>query len=127
GSCKLGQPPSAALEYCAPGVKQSDVLAIVRLIAVIQQLAVNGIVNLPNAASASELDPARDYVQALNIQSVLAVPLMDAGEQAGLLILEQCEPRQWRQADIDGVKTICRQMGLAGSEGGLGTVVKNPA
>jgi len=127
GLCTLGKPPSAALEYCAPGVKQSDVLAIVRLIAVIQQLAVNGIVNLPNAASASELDPAREYVKALNIQSVLAVPLMDAGEQAGLLILEQCEPRQWRQTDIVVLKTIAEQMVLAVSNARLRTLMKTLA
>src|SRR5215813_11882655 len=127
GLCTLGKPPSAALEYCAPGVKQSDVLAIVRLIAVIQQLAVNGIVNLPNAASASELDPAREYVKALNIQSVLAVPLMDAGEQAGLLILEQCEPRQWRQTDIVVLKTIAEQMVLAVSNARLRSLMKTLA
>ena len=32
GLCTIGKPPSAALEYCAPGVKQSDVMAIVKLI-----------------------------------------------------------------------------------------------
>src|SRR5262249_17075880 len=32
GLCTVGKPPSAALEYCAPGVKQSDVMAIVKLI-----------------------------------------------------------------------------------------------
>src|SRR5262249_17179354 len=30
GLCTVGKPPSAALEYCAPGVKQSDVMAIVK-------------------------------------------------------------------------------------------------
>jgi len=127
GLCPLGKPPSAALEYCAPGVKQSDVLAIVRLIAVIQQLAVNGTVNLPGAASATELDPAREYVQALNIQSVLAVPLMDAGDQAGLLILEQCEPREWRQTDVVVLKTIAEQMVLAVSNARLRTLMKTLA
>ncbi|HKD13806.1 MAG TPA: tetratricopeptide repeat protein [Candidatus Angelobacter sp.] len=127
GLCTLGKPPSAALEYCAPGVKQSDVLAIVRLIAVIQQLAVNGTVNLPNAASATELDPTREYVQALNIQSVLAVPLMDAGDQAGLLILEQCEPREWQQTDVVVLKTIAEQMVLAVSNARLRTLMKTLA
>jgi len=127
GLCTLGKPPSAALEYCAPGVQQSDVLAIVRLIAVIQQLAVNGTVNLSKAASATELDPAHEYVQALNIQSVLAVPLMDAGDQAGLLILEQCEPREWRQTDVVVLKTIAEQMVLAVSNARLRTLMKTLA
>jgi len=35
GLCSPGKPPSAALEYCAPGVAQSDVPSIVKLIAVL--------------------------------------------------------------------------------------------
>ena len=125
GLCTLGKPPSAALEYCAPGVKQSDVIAIVRLIGVIQQLATNGVVNLHG--SAQELDPAREHIQALHIESLLAVPLLDAGEQAGLLILEQCEPRQWRQTDVVVLRTIAEQMVLAVSNARLRTLMKTLA
>ncbi|HEY6349626.1 MAG TPA: tetratricopeptide repeat protein [Candidatus Angelobacter sp.] len=125
GLCTLGKPPSAALEYCAPGVKQSDVIAIVRLIALIQQLATSGVVNLDG--SARELDAAREHIQALNIQSLLAVPLIDGGEQAGLLILEQCEPRPWRQNDIVVLKTIAEQMVLAVSNARLRTLMKTLA
>jgi diguanylate cyclase (GGDEF)-like protein len=125
GLCTLGKPPSAALEYCAPGVKQSDVMAIVRLIGVIQQLAVNGAVNLHG--SARELDPAREHIHALHIESLLAVPLMDAGEQAGLVILEQCEPRQWRQTDMVVLRTIAEQMVLAVSNARLRTLMKTLA
>src|SRR6476661_5356655 len=64
GLCTPGKPPSAALEYCAPGVKQSDVMAIVKLIAVTQQLAANGTVAIPNPRSASELAPAREQILA---------------------------------------------------------------
>lgn len=127
GLCTLGKPPSAALEYCAPGVKQSDVMAIVKLIAVTQQLAVNGAVSLANARTAKELEPAHEYVQALAIESMLAVPLMDAGEQAGLLILEQCEPRSWRQNEIEVLKTIAEQMVLAVSNARLRTLMKTLA
>ncbi len=127
GLCTLGKPPSAALEYCAPGVKQSDVMAIVKLIAVTQQLAVRGVVNLPNARSAIELEAAQEYVQALTIESLLAVPLMDAGEQAGLLILEQCQPRQWRQNEIEVLKTIAETMVLAVSNARLRSLMKSLA
>lgn len=127
GLCTLGKPPSAALEYCAPGIKQSDVMAIVRLIGVSQQLAVKGAVNLPNAANAIELEPAREHVQALTIESLLAVPLMDAGEQAGILILEQCQPRHWRQNEIEMLKTIAEQMVLAVSNARLRSLMKSLA
>ena len=127
GLCTLGKPPSAALEYCAPGTRQSDVMAIVKLIAVAQQLAVKGVVNLPDAKSAKALEPAREHVQALNIESLLAVPLIDAGEQAGLLILEQCQPRQWQQNEIEVLKTIAEQMVLAVSNARLRTLMKTLA
>ncbi len=127
GLCTLGKPPSAALEYCAPGVKQSDVMAIVKLIAVTQHLAVHGVVNLPNAATAKEMEPAHEHVQALSIESLLAVPLIDAGEQAGILILEQCQPRQWRQNEIEVLKTVAEQMVLAVSNARLRTLMKSLA
>lgn len=125
GLCTVGKPPSAALEYCAPGVKQSDVIAIVRLIGVLQQLATHGVVNL--AGNAQELDSVREHIHALQIESLLAVPLIDAGEQAGLLILEQCEPREWRQTDIVVLKTIAEQMVLAVSNARLRTLMKTLA
>lgn len=127
GLCTLGKPPSAALEYCAPGVKQSDVMAIVKLISVTQHLATSGLVNIPNAREARELEPAQEYVQSLKIESLLAVPLMDAGEQAGVLILEQCEAREWRQTDIVVLKTIAEQMVLAVSNARLRSLMKTLA
>src|SRR6201999_2654848 len=87
GLCTIGKPPSAALEYCAPGVKQSDVMAIVKLIGLTQQLAASGPFAVPNAKASRELAPAAEHIHALNIESLLAVPLIDAGEQSGILIL----------------------------------------
>lgn len=127
GLCTVGKPPSAALEYCAPGVKQSDVMAIVKLIGITQHLAVNGIVNIPNAKNAKELESVHEHVQNLSIESLLAVPLMDAGEQAGILILEQCAPRQWRPTDIVVLRTIADQMILAVSNARLRTLMKTLA
>jgi diguanylate cyclase (GGDEF)-like protein len=127
GLCTPGKPPSAALEYCAPGVKQSDVMAIVRLIGLTQQLAANGPVTISNAKSARELAPAAEHVQALNIESLLAVPLLDSGDQSGILILEQTSPRQWQQTDIVVLKTIAEQMVLAVSNVRLRTLMKTLA
>jgi diguanylate cyclase (GGDEF)-like protein len=127
GLCTPGKPPSAALEYCAPGVKQSDVMAIVRLIGLTQQLAANGPVTIPNAKSARELAPAAEHIHALNIESLLAVPLLDSGDQSGILILEQTSPRQWQQTDIVVLKTIAEQMVLAVSNVRLRTLMKTLA
>jgi diguanylate cyclase (GGDEF)-like protein len=127
GLCTIGKPPSAALEYCAPGVKQSDVMAIVKLIGLTQQLAVNGPVTIPNAKASRELAPAAEHVHALSIESLIAVPLVDSGEQSGILILQQTSPRQWRQTDIVVLKTIAEQMVLAVSNVRLRTLMKTLA
>ena len=127
GLCTVGKPPSAALEYCAPGIKQSDVMAIVKLIGLTQQLAANGVVNIPNAKASRELAPAAEHIHALNIESLLAVPLLDSGEQSGILILEQTSPRQWQQTDVVVLKTIAEQMVLAVSNVRLRTLMKTLA
>ena len=127
GLCTVGKPPSAALEYCAPGVKQSDVMAIVKLIGLTQQLAANGVANISNAKASRELAPAAEHIHALNIESLLAVPLLDSGEQSGILILEQTSPRQWQQTDVVVLKTIAEQMVLAVSNVRLRTLMKTLA
>lgn len=127
GLCTIGKPPSAALEYCAPGIKQSDVMAIVKLIGLTQQLAVNGPVTISNAKASRELAPAAEHIHALNIESLLAVSLLDSGEQSGILILEQTSPRQWQQTDVVVLKTIAEQMVLAVSNVRLRTLMKTLA
>src|SRR6266481_1100739 len=127
GLCTLGKPPSAALEYCAPGIAQSDVMAIVKLIAVMQQQAARGPAVITNPRESSQLDPMRDHVNALNIQSLLAVPLMDAGEQCGILVLEQCTPREWPPAALMVLKTIAEQLVLAVSNARMRSLMKTLA
>ncbi|HKF21291.1 MAG TPA: diguanylate cyclase [Candidatus Angelobacter sp.] len=127
GLCTIGKPPSAALEYCAPGIKQSDVMSIVKLIALTQPLAANGAVSIGNAKTAPEMQTARENINSLGIESLLAVPLMDSGELSGILILEQCTPRQWQQTDIVVLRTIAEQMALAVSNARLRTLMKTLA
>src|SRR5215469_14762858 len=127
GLCTVGKPPSAALEYCAPGIKQSDVMSIVKLIGLTQQLAGNGPISFPNARNARGLEPARENINALGIESLLAVPLMDSGEQTGILILEQSAPRQWQKTDIVVLRTIAEQMVQAVSNARLRSLMKTLA
>lgn len=131
GLCSPGKPPSAALEYCSPGVKQSEVQHLVKLLAAVQTIAVQvGIVALPNAAAAPELAAVRESLAALGIQSLLAVPLVDSSndEHVGLLLLEQCDrPRGWSQTDSVVLKTIADQMVLAVNNAKLRSLMKNLA
>lgn len=129
GLCTPGKPPSAALEYCAPGVKQSEVMAIVKLIATLQALAAGkGPVAITNVKNAPELAPIQQYVATLKIESVLAVPLMDGEEPVGILILQQCgAQRSWRQTDVLVLKTIADQMVLAVNNAKLRNLMKTLA
>jgi diguanylate cyclase (GGDEF)-like protein len=102
-------------------------MAIVKLIGLTQQLAANGVVNIANAKASRELAPAAEHIQALSIESLLAVPLLDSGEQSGILILEQTSPRQWQQTDVVVLKTIAEQMVLAVSNVRLRTLMKTLA
>ena len=129
GLCTPGKPPSAALEYCAPGVKQSDVMAIVKLIGTMQQLAVaHGTVTIQNVKSAPELNAIRPFVESLQAESLLAVPLVDGEDHQGILILEQCgAPRAWRPTDSLVLKTIADQMVLAVNNSKLRNLMKTLA
>ncbi len=128
GLCSPGKPPSAALEYCAPGVKASEVMAIVKLITTLQTMAVEkGVIAINDVAVAPELEPIRSYIHDLNLESVLAVPLSDGEEHMGILILQQCGPRGWRQTDIVVLKTIADQMVQAVQNARLRSLVKTLA
>ncbi|MCI0356134.1 MAG: diguanylate cyclase, partial [Acidobacteria bacterium] len=118
-----------ALEYCAPGVRQSDVIAIVKRIGALQALVVShqGSVTIPNVPTAAELASVKQYLSDLQVQSVLAVPLMDGDEHVGILLLEQCEPREWGRADVFVLKTIADQIVLAVNNSKLRSLVKTLA
>ena len=127
GLCTPGKPPAAALEYCAPGVKQSDVMSIVKLIGISQQIAMNGAVFVPSPRTAAELTPVKEHIDTLNIESLVAVPLVESGEQCGILILEQTSPRQWRETELVVLKTIAEQVMLAVTNARLRTLMKTLA
>ena len=127
GLCTPGKPPSAALEYCGTNIKQSDVMALVKLINTLQaRLVSEGIVNLGNSATAG--GPDAKYIASLGIKSVLAVPLMDGEEHVGILFLEQCDrARDWRQTDIVVLKTIADQTQQAVQNAKLRSLMKTLA
>src|SRR6185312_15622926 len=112
---------------CAPGIKQSDVMSIVKLIAVSQQLAANGPVIIADARSAAELASAGEHITALNIESMVAVPLLDSGQQSGILILEQTSARQWRPTELEVLNTLAEQVVQAVANARLRTLMKSLA
>ena len=131
GLCTPGKPPSAALEYCATGIKQSEVQHIVKLLGASQQLAVKqGVVAIDEATASPLLASIAPSIAALGIKSLLAAPLLDAAndEHVGILLLEQCDaPRKWRPTDAVVLKTIADQMVLAVNNAKLRSLMKNLA
>lgn len=131
GLLSPGKPPSAALEYCAPGIKQSDVQHIVKLLGAVQSLSMQtGLVSFDNAMAAPELATVLPSLTALGIKSLLAAPLLDSAtdEHTGILMLEQCDhARAWRQTDAVVLKTIADQMVLAVNNAKLRSLMKNLA
>ncbi len=127
--CSPGKPPSAALEYCAPGVKQSDVMSIVRLIGALQALVVQrGPLAIEDVRKIPELGAIKEHIDALELKSALAAPLMDGDEHVGIIILEQIDKkRQWRPADVVILKTIADQMVLAVNNAKLRSLMKTLA
>jgi diguanylate cyclase (GGDEF)-like protein len=125
-----GKPPSAAMEYCAPGIKQSEVTSIVKLITTLQTICVanGGSVAFTDVNGIAELEPIQPVIALLNIQALLAVSLMDGDKHSGLLILEQCgTPRHWLPTDTVVLRTIADQMVLAVNNARLRSLVKNLA
>jgi len=127
GLCTPGKPPSAALEYCGTGVKQSEVMALVKLINSLQaKLVSDGVVAITDTGAGS--DPVSKYVASQGIRSVLAVPLVDGDEHVGILFLEQCDrSREWRQTDIVVLKTIADQTQQAVQNAKLRSLMKTLA
>jgi GGDEF domain-containing protein/tetratricopeptide (TPR) repeat protein len=129
GLCAPGKPPSAALEYCAPGVKQSDVTSVVKLISTLQTLVKDKVaLAVPNVADSPDVAPARDLLGTLEVVSLVVVPLFDGEQQVGVLILEQCgRPRFWRNTDVMVLKTIADQAVQAFLNARLRSLVKTLA
>jgi diguanylate cyclase (GGDEF)-like protein len=125
-----GKPPSAAMEYCAPGIKQSEVTNIVKLIMTLQTMCIanGGAIAFSDVARVPELAAIQPVITALNIHALLAVSLMDGEDHVGVLILEQCGvPRHWLPTDAVVLRTIADQMVLAVNNARLRSLVKNLA
>lgn len=127
GLCTPGKPPSAAVEYCAPGMTQSDVKSIVKLVITLVGLTTDGNpLAVEDVASLPKLAPLSSVFQALNMKSLLALPLMEADQPIGVLILEQCDRmRRWRSSEIVALKSIADQIVITSAHVKLRSLMKS--
>jgi diguanylate cyclase (GGDEF)-like protein len=123
---KPGLPPTAVDEWVAEGSKKAGsgtaselILALHRAVEGHEPLAVG------DSANAPALQSAKEALSETSAASILAIPLVDGEETAGLLVLIQNKPRTWQPADVVVLKTLADQMVIALNNAGLRRLVKN--
>jgi tetratricopeptide (TPR) repeat protein len=130
GLAKLKQPPTVALEYIAPGVSASDAHLLGKLVMGLQQITEERAATLAvNQVSAEGLlAPLKALLDGLQVESLVAVPLREDDQPAGILILEQCgTARRWRQDEVTALETIADQVVFASSNARLRNLMKTLA
>lgn len=123
---KPGLPPSSVQEYHSEKLLPVSSGALVSLVETLQDLAVaRGSIGIQDAAHAPELIAVRPAVEELQIESLLALPLAEANDQIGVLILAQDSSRAWQDADALVIRTLSDQVVIALNNAGLRRLVKN--
>lgn len=125
-----GKAPSAAMEYCAPGIPKSDVIGLAKLISTLQLQAVKsgGPATFEHAQKAPELENIHAVLTGQKIASLMAVPLKDGDDDIGIIILEQCgATRVFRKVDSVVLNTIAEQIVIAVNNARLRSLVKSLA
>ncbi len=123
---KPGLAPSTIKEHAGEGVRPGEPSIVAKLIPILQDLVIKrGPLTIPDAANAPELQTIREGIKALNIGSLLALPLTDGTQQMGVIILAHSASRTWAANDVVVIKTICDQVVIALNNAGLRRLVKN--
>lgn len=110
-----GSTPIGA-EHVAPGLAPSDPTAALAISAFLAQRDDFGSEgwSVDNIQTAKQLEPIRPQLLQMGIASLLAVPLMDQEQKAGLLLVEQCQsPRHWTESEIVLARTVASQVFIA--------------
>jgi diguanylate cyclase (GGDEF)-like protein len=123
---KPGLPPTAVDEWAAEGFKKATASTTAQIVSALHQ-AVEGHepLTINDAVKAPVLESAKKAVSETGAASILAIPLVDGEEAAGLLVLVQNTPRTWQAADVVVLKTLADQMVIALNNAGLRRLVKN--
>ncbi|MFZ1917692.1 MAG: diguanylate cyclase [Terriglobales bacterium] len=123
---KPGLAPSSVQEYHCDKLLPVSAAALVSLVEALQDLAVaRGSIAIQDAAHAPELIAVQAAVEEMQIESLLALPLADANDQIGVLILVQDSSRTWQPAETLVIRTLSDQMVIALNNVGLRRLVKN--
>ncbi len=124
------RPPTLTVEFCSPSIQTSETASALRLYSALIREAVANPEgwSVGNAGAAPVLLSIQDDVRKLEIQSVLALPLLDKDEVAGLLVAEQCySPRLWTAGESLLLKALAPQIVTAVNNSKLRRLVRSLA
>lgn len=110
-----GRPPSLVVEYCAPEVPKSERSAMVRLLALSQRLtATEPVFRAADVQLSEQLIPIRQELAQLNINSLVALALVNDDGTIGLLIVQQCGARRrWSNEEVEVLRSLADQVAIA--------------
>ncbi|MBI4458895.1 MAG: tetratricopeptide repeat protein, partial [Acidobacteria bacterium] len=116
GLATPNRPPTMAMEYIAPGTSPPDATLLGKLVMGLQQIIANQ--NSPliaeNVSQAPQLAALQAPLSALQVQSLVAIPLRDGEQMIGILVLEQCgESRTWKSNALAGLEALAEQIVMA--------------
>lgn len=122
--------PTLTVEYCSPATSPSDVVAALKVYAALarQASAKPDGWSFEDVSQFPVLAPVLPDVQKLRVKSLLALPLLDREEPAGLLLVEQCEARRaWTPGDGILMKALATQIVIAVNNSKLRRLVRSLA
>jgi diguanylate cyclase (GGDEF)-like protein len=123
---KPGLSPSSVQEFHVDGLIPGSSAALVSLVETLQDLAIaRGTVTISQAGKAPELLGVRGAIEELQIESLLALPLVEGNDNLGVIILAQNTSRAWKPGEIVVIKTLSDQVMIALNNAGLRRLVKN--
>lgn len=124
------QPPTLALEYTSSGAQPSDAALLGKLVMGLQLLTEEQGSPLvaEKVSEVRRLAPLKTMLASMQIESLVAVPLREEEQPAGILVLEQCgTSRNWSSNDVAALETLADQMVLAASNARLRALMKTLA
>jgi GAF domain-containing protein/tetratricopeptide (TPR) repeat protein len=124
------RPPALWVEYCSPAASASDPAAAGTLYTTLmnQAMAKPDGWSMDDVTLFPVVTPIAGNIQKLGIKSLLALPLIDKEQPAGLLLVEQCERlRAWTQGEIVLLNAISTQVIIAVNNTKLRRLVRSLA
>lgn len=124
------RPPALIVEYCSPSASASEISAAVELYTFLIRQAfakpdgwlMEDVTQFPAVA------PVLSDIQQLGIKAMLALPLMDKEQAAGLLLVEQCDRRRaWTPGESVLLTAIASQVIVAVNNTKLRRLVRSLA